>query len=81
MKEEKMHRITLVPGEGIGPEVNGAMQKVVHTAGVKVEWDIQEVGAVPEKEEGTPLPARVLESIHRNKIGYKGPITTPFGGS
>jgi isocitrate dehydrogenase (NAD+) len=76
-----MHRITLIPGEGIGPEVSSAMQQVINASGVKVEWDIQEVGAVPEKKEGTPLPSRVLESIHTNKVGFKGPITTPFGGS
>lgn len=49
-----MHRITLIPGEGIGPEVSRAMQQVVEASGVNVQWDIQEVGAVPEKEEGTP---------------------------
>jgi len=76
-----MHRITLIPGEGIGPEVSRAMQQVVEASGVSVQWDIQEVGAIPEKEEGTPLPARVLDSISSNKVGFKGPITTPFGGS
>jgi len=76
-----MHRITLIPGEGIGPEVSAAMQRVVDATGVNIQWDIEQVGAIPEKEEGTPLPARVLESISKNKIGFKGPITTPFGGS
>jgi isocitrate dehydrogenase (NAD+) len=73
------HTVTLIPGDGIGPELTGAMQRVVEAAGVDIEWEIVEAGAGVVEKYGTPLPEHVLESIRRNKIAIKGPITTPIG--
>jgi isocitrate dehydrogenase (NAD+) len=73
------HRITLIPGDGIGPEVSAAAQRVVRAAGIDVEWDIQPAGAAVMEREGTPLPDRVLESIRASRTALKGPITTPVG--
>src|SRR2546428_1527527 len=73
------HRITLIPGDGIGPEVSAAAQQVVQAAGVEVEWDVQAAGATVMEREGTPLPDRVLRSIVANRTALKGPITTPVG--
>ena len=73
------HTVTLIPGDGIGPKVIGAMRRVVEAAGVDIEWEIQEAGEAVLQECGTPLPNRVLESVRRNKVGIKGPITTPVG--
>ncbi|MBU5307262.1 isocitrate/isopropylmalate dehydrogenase family protein [Clostridioides mangenotii] len=74
-----MYKVTLIPGDGIGPEVSGAMVKVVKAAGVDIEWDKVEAGESVMEEYGTPLPDYVIESIKRNKIAIKGPITTPVG--
>ncbi|AAK78948.1 isocitrate dehydrogenase (NAD+) [Clostridium acetobutylicum] len=76
---KKNHTITLIPGDGIGPEVTGAAKKVIEAAGVSITWDIVEAGAKVMDEYGTPLPEYVLESIKKNKIALKGPITTPVG--
>jgi isocitrate dehydrogenase (NAD+) len=73
------HRITLIPGDGIGPEVSEAARLVVEATGVDVEWDIQAAGAGVMDLEGTPLPDRVLESIRASRTALKGPITTPVG--
>jgi isocitrate dehydrogenase (NAD+) len=73
------HRITLIPGDGIGPEVTEAARKVVETTGVGIEWDVHEAGAAIAEREGDPLPERVLESIRANGVALKGPITTPVG--
>src|SRR5881409_1815441 len=74
-----MHRITLVPGDGIGPEVSEAARRVVEAAGVRVEWDVEQAGAGVMEREGTPLPERVLDSIRTSRTALKGPITTPVG--
>jgi isocitrate dehydrogenase (NAD+) len=74
-----MNRITLIPGDGTGPEIVEATQRVLEATGVSFEWDIQNAGEEVYKKEGTPLPDRVLESIRKNKIALKGPITTPVG--
>lgn len=74
------HSVTLIPGDGIGPEVTAAMRRVIEATGVGVEWEVQEAGAAVIARYGTPLPEHVLESIRRNKVGIKGPITTPVGG-
>lgn len=71
--------MTLVPGDGIGPEVTAAARRVVEACGVEVEWDVQTAGAVVMKDEGTPLPDRVLASIERSRTALKGPIMTPVG--
>jgi len=74
-----VHTITMIPGDGIGPEISEAMRRVVESTGVKVEWDIQEAGADVMDKYGTPLPDHVLDSIRKNKVAIKGPITTPIG--
>ncbi len=74
-----MHTITMIPGDGIGPEISEAMRRVVESTGVKIEWDIQEAGADIMDKYGTPLPDHVLDSIKKNKVAIKGPITTPVG--
>ena len=73
------HTVTLIPGDGIGPELTRAMTRVVEAAGVDIEWEIAEAGAGVVEKYGTPLPEAVLESIRRNKVAIKGPITTPVG--
>lgn len=73
------YKITLIPGDGIGPEVSGAAREVIDASGVDIEWEVVEAGAKVMDEYGTPLPDYVLESIKRNKIALKGPITTPVG--
>src|SRR5687768_4799320 len=73
------HRVTLIPGDGIGPELAEATRRVLDATGVAFEWEVQEAGEATIASEGTPLPERVLESIRRNKIALKGPITTPVG--
>lgn len=73
------YTITLIPGDGTGPDVTEAMRRVVEATGVSVEWDVQQAGEVAMAEHGTPLPEHVLESVRRNRVGIKGPITTPVG--
>jgi len=69
----------MIPGDGIGPEVTNSVQEVIEALGVDIEWEIAEAGETVMDEEGTPLPEPVLESIRRNKIAIKGPLTTPVG--
>ena len=73
------HRITLIPGDGIGPEVTAAVVQVLDRAGVDIEWEREEAGAAVAQREGKPLPDRVLDSITRNRVALKGPIATPVG--
>ena len=73
------YRVTLIPGDGIGPEVIEAARRVLEATGIEFEWDVQQAGAAVMKERGTPLPEEVLDSIRRNKVGLKGPITTALG--
>ncbi|MGQ9778347.1 MAG: isocitrate/isopropylmalate dehydrogenase family protein [Bacillota bacterium] len=72
-------RVTLIPGDGTGPELVEAARRVIEATGVKIEWDVQEAGAEIMEKTGTPLPETVLASLRANKIGLKGPITTPIG--
>jgi isocitrate dehydrogenase (NAD+) len=74
-----MYKITLIPGDGVGPEISEAAKRVLEATGASFEWDIQNAGAEVYNQEGSPLPDRVLESIRRNKVAIKGPITTPVG--
>ncbi|MGB9710561.1 MAG: isocitrate/isopropylmalate dehydrogenase family protein [Thermodesulfovibrio sp.] len=74
-----MYTITLIPGDGIGPEISEAMMRVVEATGVKINWEIQNAGEEVYLKEGNPLPDRVINSIKKNKIAIKGPITTPVG--
>ena len=73
------YRITLIPGDGTGPELVYATRRVLEATGVKFDWDIQEAGADVMDKYGTPLPDIVLDSIRANKVALKGPITTPVG--
>ncbi|MFY9224853.1 MAG: isocitrate dehydrogenase (NAD(+)) [Blastocatellia bacterium] len=73
-----MHKITLIPGDGIGPEVTSATLRVIEAAGVKVEWESFIIGAAAISEYGDPLPEALLESIKRNRIALKGPVGTPI---
>jgi isocitrate dehydrogenase (NAD+) len=73
------HRVTFIPGDGTGPEISEATQRVLEATGVDFEWDWQSAGADVYEEEGTPLPDRVLESIKERGLAIKGPITTPVG--
>jgi isocitrate dehydrogenase (NAD+) len=72
------HRITLIPGDGIGPEVTAAVVRVLAAAGAAIEWDRHDAGVVAFKRVGQALPADLLESIRRNKVALKGPVTTPI---
>jgi putative isocitrate dehydrogenase, NAD-dependent len=74
-----MYKITLIPGDGIGLEVTAAMKKVVEATGVAIEWEEVIAGEAVLEEYGSPLPDYVLDSIKKNKIAIKGPITTPVG--
>ncbi len=72
-------RITLIPGDGIGPEVTSAARLVAEATGVSFEWEVVEAGASAIAKSGSPLPPEVLESIRKNRLALKGPITTPIG--
>ena len=72
-------RVTLIPGDGVGPSLVQAAVAVLEAAGAEIEWDPQEAGADVMDKYGTPLPAAVLDNIRENGIAYKGPITTPVG--
>ncbi|QGU95610.1 NAD-dependent isocitrate dehydrogenase [Clostridium bovifaecis] len=73
------YNITLIPGDGIGPEVMGAAKAVIDASGVEINWDIVDAGEGVIEEYGTPLPEHVIESIKKNKVAIKGPVTTPVG--
>jgi len=74
-----MPEVTLIKGDGIGPEISDAVVKILEKAGADIKWDIQTAGLDVIETEGTPLPKRVIESIKKNKIALKAPITTPIG--
>jgi len=73
------HNITLIPGDGIGPEVSSAVVRIIEATGVEVHWETKYAGAQALEKFGTTLPEDLLESIKRNKVALKGPITTPIG--
>ncbi len=73
------YSVTLIPGDGIGPELAAATRTVLAATGIGFDWDVQEAGEATIAAEGTPLPDRVIESIRANGVGLKGPITTPVG--
>src|ERR671939_259381 len=73
------HTITLIPGDGIGPEVSSAVVRIIEAAGVEVEWETHYAGAQALEKFGDTLPQELLDSILRNKVALKGPITTPIG--
>src|SRR5258708_4285789 len=73
------HTITLIPGDGIGPEVTAAVVRIFTAAGLEIEWDRQDAGVIAFKRFGQSLPPQLLESIKRNTVALKGPVTTPIG--
>jgi isocitrate dehydrogenase (NAD+) len=73
------YTVTLIPGDGTGPEIAEAARRAIEATGVKIDWDVQPAGEKVAEREGNPLPQRVIDSIQRNKVALKGPITTPIG--
>lgn len=74
-----MHNITLINGDGIGPEISQSVMDIIKASGLEINWDIQTAGQDVIEKEGKPLPNRVLESIKKNKVALKAPVTTPIG--
>ena len=72
-----MHRVTLIPGDGIGPEVVNAAVRVIEAAGVKIEWEEMSAGAEVMTKHGTVVPDEVINSIAKNRVALKGPVGTP----
>ncbi len=73
------HLVTLIPGDGIGPEVSDATRRVLDATGVEIDWVVEDAGASTLEREGAALPPRVLDQIRRSRVAIKGPITTPVG--
>jgi isocitrate dehydrogenase (NAD+) len=73
------HRVTLIPGDGIGPEVTEAVVRIIEAAGVRIEWERHDAGETAVKAGLTTIPETLLESIRRNRVALKGPVTTPIG--
>jgi len=73
------HKITFIPGDGIGPEVAEATRRVLEATGVKFQWDTVIIGSQAQDKFGTPLPDQALQSLRKNKVALKGPVTTPIG--
>src|SRR5580658_2301209 len=80
MTEQKTHTVTLIPGDGIGPEVTNAVVRILEATGVKFEWESFAAGAEAFEKQGEYVPKALYESIERNKLALKGPVTTPVGG-
>jgi isocitrate dehydrogenase (NAD+) len=74
-----VHKVTLIPGDGTGPEISAVVQKIIEATGVKIDWDVTEAGADVVEKYGTPLPDAVLHSVRKNRVALKGPLTTPIG--
>ncbi len=74
-----MRTITLINGDGIGPEISNAVIQIASAANVNINWEIQTAGSEVVEKEGTPLPSRVIDSVKKNKIALKAPVTTPIG--
>jgi isocitrate dehydrogenase (NAD+) len=73
------HTITLIPGDGVGPEVSEAARRAIDATGVDIEWEVHDAGLDVIEKYGQPMPDHVIESIRRNKVAIKGPLTTPVG--
>lgn len=74
-----MKKITLIPGDGIGPEITEAATQIIEASGLKIDWDVQNAGTDVIAQEGDPLPKRVIDSIKENGVALKAPVTTPIG--
>src|SRR6478609_11609868 len=79
VRRRMAHRVTLIPGDGTGPELTEATRRVLEATGVAFEWDVREAGVDVMESAGTPLPEETLASIRETKVALKGPITTPIG--
>ena len=73
------HHVTLIPGDGIGPEVSAAVVRIIEAAAVEIEWERFIVGGHAQDLSGSSLPDEVVESVRRNKVALKGPVATPIG--
>jgi isocitrate dehydrogenase (NAD+) len=73
------HKVTLIPGDGVGPEITEATRRVLEATGIKFDWELAYAGADVIEKHGTPLPDDVIKSIRKNKVALKGPVTTPVG--
>jgi isocitrate dehydrogenase (NAD+) len=80
MTMTKTHRVTLIAGDGIGPEVTAAVVRILEATGVKFEWEPYAAGAEAFEKQGEYVPKELYESIERTKLALKGPVTTPIGG-
>jgi isocitrate dehydrogenase (NAD+) len=74
-----LYNVTLIPGDGIGPSISEASQRIISATGVKISWDIQEAGITAIEKYKDPLPQQVIDSVRMNKVALKGPLTTPIG--
>ncbi len=74
-----VYKVTLIPGDGIGPEITAAARKVIDASGVQINWETVVAGEAAISHYGTPLPQNVLDSVRKNKVALKGPLTTPVG--
>ena len=79
MMRQMTHTITLIPGDGIGPEVTEAVVRILAASGVSIDWDRHDAGLLAVERGGVPLPVELLDSIRRNRVALKGPVTTPIG--
>jgi isocitrate dehydrogenase (NAD+) len=73
------HTVTLIPGDGIGYEVSAAARRVIDASGADIEWEVHDAGLDVIEKYGEPMPPHVLESIRKNRVAIKGPLTTPVG--
>lgn len=73
------HTVTLIEGDGVGPEIAAVARRCIEATGVRVQWDVQQAGAEVAEKTGTPLPDAVIDSIRRNRVALKAPVTTPVG--
>ena len=74
-----MHKVTLIPGDGIGPEISSAVRRIIDASGAPIEWEVEQAGEAQMGRCGTPLPQSAIDSIRRTGVALKGPITTPVG--
>jgi isocitrate dehydrogenase (NAD+) len=74
-----LYKVTLIPGDGIGPSISESTQRIIASTGVQVSWDVQEAGITAIEKYKDPLPQQVIDSIAKNKVALKGPLTTPIG--
>ena len=80
MSTSKTHKVTLIPGDGIGPEVTQAVVRILEASGAKFEWERFAAGAEAFEIFGEYIPQALYDSIEHNKVALKGPVTTPIGG-